>query len=63
MSNGYAEFIRVPKPKPVKYQVATGNHRYGWVGNAVADIWELREMTEEEKAEIDLWEKIQSETE
>jgi hypothetical protein len=61
--NGYAPFERVAAGAVEKYQVATGNHNYGWVGDVVKDIWETREMTPDERADLDAYEQFQNETE
>lgn len=59
---GYAPFERVTREQAVtKYQVATGNHWYGWVGEVVKDIWETREMTPEEKAIVDSYDQFETE--
>lgn len=63
LQSGYAEFVRVSKPELGKYEVATGVHSYGWVGDVVKDIWETREMTLDEKADLDAYEQFQNETE
>ena len=61
--SGYSLFERVAKNAIPKYQVATGNHSYGWVGDVVKDIWETREMTPDERADLDAYEQFQNETE
>lgn len=50
---GFAKFVRIPKNAVGKYKVVTGGPTYGWVGDTVQDIWETRDMTPEEMAEVD----------
>lgn len=45
----FAKFIRVQPPEVATYEVA--DHIYGWVDGIVKDIWTVRPMTEEEKAD------------
>lgn len=45
----FAKFIRVQAPEVDTYEVA--EHSYGWVDGIVKDIWTVRPMTEEEKAD------------
>lgn len=49
----FAKFIRVGYKDVGKYKIVTGGPTYGWVGDAVQDIWETRDMTPEERAEVD----------
>jgi hypothetical protein len=59
---GYAPFERVTSKEAVgKYEVSTGNHWYGWVGDVVKDVWETREMTPEEKAIVDSYDQFETE--
>lgn len=51
LPNWVARFERVPAPLPGEYQKLS--LRYGWVNGTVQDIWELVEMTAEERAEAD----------
>jgi hypothetical protein len=44
----FAIFERVAKPQVV-YEVVEGSS-YGWVGGVVKDVWRVRAMTAEEKA-------------
>jgi hypothetical protein len=44
----FAKFIRVQPPEVATYEVAYST--YGWVDGVVKDIWAVRPMTEEEKA-------------
>ncbi len=59
--SGYVAFVRVPAPRPGKYEIATGKHRYDWSGGVVTDIWETREMTPEEKAIVDSYDQFETE--
>jgi VIT1/CCC1 family predicted Fe2+/Mn2+ transporter len=45
----FAKFIRVQAPEAGTYEVA--EHSYGWVDGVVKDLWTIRPMTEEEKAD------------
>ena len=45
----FAKFIRVQAPEIDTYEVA--DLTYGWVDGVVKDIWTVRPMTEEEKAD------------
>jgi len=52
-ANGFAEFIRIARQDVGKYKVILSGPTYEWVGDAVQDIWETRDMTPEERAEVD----------
>ncbi len=55
----FAKFVRVSKKEAVgKYEVVVGGPTYQWVDGVVKDVWEIREMTPEEKAEVDLQEQL-----
>lgn len=45
----FARFVRPAPPEVGPYQVASVS--YGWDGDVVTDIWQIREMSEEEKQE------------
>lgn len=49
----FAKFIRVPKEDVGKYKVVLSGPTYAWVGDTVQDVWETRDMTPEEMAEVD----------
>lgn len=49
----FAKFIRVPSEDVGKYKVILSGPTYAWVGDVVQDIWETRDMTPEERAEVD----------
>ena len=49
----FAKFTRVPRPTRGPYQVLVSDQpTYQWVGGEVQDVWELRDMTAEEKAAL-----------
>jgi len=50
---GFARFIRVARQDVGQYKVVISGPTYGWVGDTVQDIWETRDMTPEERAEVD----------
>ena len=55
----FAKFVRVSKKEAAgKYEVVIGGPTYQWVDGVVKDVWEIREMTPEEKAEVDLQEQL-----
>lgn len=45
----FAKFVRVHAPEIGTFEVA--DRTYGWVDGVVKDIWTVRPMTEEEKAD------------
>jgi hypothetical protein len=45
----FAKFIRVQPPEVATYEVS--ELTYGWVDGVVKDIWAVRPMTEEERAD------------
>lgn len=49
----FAKFIRVPKKDVGRYKVVLSGPTYAWVGDTVQDVWETRDMTPEEMAEVD----------
>ena len=48
----FARFTRVPKPEVTVFQVVSAQPTYQWVDGGVQDVWEIRDMTAEEKAEL-----------
>ena len=58
---GFAKFIRVPRTAVGKYEVIIGGPTYQWVGDVVQDVWETREMTPEERADVDAYYQDQME--
>jgi len=49
----FAYFLRVPPPKLTKHQIFdTPNPIYEWRNGIVCDIWNVRDMTEEEKQKL-----------
>ena len=49
----FAKFTRVSRPMRGPYQVLVSDQpTYQWVGGEVQDVWELRDMTAEEKAAL-----------
>ena len=49
----FAKFVRVSRKDVGQYKVVISGPTYGWVGDTVQDIWETRDMTPEERAEVD----------
>ena len=49
----FAKFIRVGRNEVGKYKVVLSGPTYAWVGDTVQDVWETRDMTPEEMAEVD----------
>ena len=48
----FARFVRVPKPPLERvFQYISNEATYQWIDGVVMDVWENREMTDEEKAE------------
>jgi hypothetical protein len=43
----FAKFKRVQEPAPKTYEVVVGV-RYEWIGDTVQDVWECRQMTNDE---------------
>ena len=52
-THGFAKFVRVSRKDVGQYKVVISGPTYGWVGDTVQDIWETRDMTPEERAEVD----------
>ena len=49
----FAKFIRVDRNDVGQYKVVVSGPTYEWVGDTVQDIWETRDMTDEERAVYD----------
>jgi len=52
-AHGFTKFVRVNREDVGQYKVVLSGPTYGWVGDTVQDIWETRDMTPEEQAEVD----------
>ena len=47
--DGYAEFVRVPKPSYGPYECCAEYSTYVWDNNIVKDHWDIRPLTDKEK--------------
>lgn len=56
-SPDFAKFVRVQRDEVGKYKVATGGPTYQWIGDVVQDVWETRDVTQEEREVIDRMEE------
>lgn len=55
----FAKFVRVSRKEAAgKYEVVVGGPTYQWDGDVVKDVWEIRDMTPEEIADVDLQEQL-----
>lgn len=48
----FARFERVPRPIPEKFEVVTDEVTYEWFDGVVKDVYHIRPMTDEERAEV-----------
>ena len=48
----FARFVRVSRPTSALYQYVGGAPTYQWVDGVVTDVWEVRDMTAEERAAV-----------
>ena len=48
----FARFVRVSRPIPALYQYVGNEPTYQWVDGVVQDVWEVRDMTAEERAAV-----------
>jgi hypothetical protein len=51
--SNWIPFTRVERPKPVDYQVVLDTPVYTIVDGVCMDVWQMRDMTEEERIEYD----------
>jgi hypothetical protein len=47
--DNWQPFIRVPKPKPLVYQVVAEDPTYQLIDGIWTDVWAIRDMTDEER--------------
>mgnify|MGYP003650977454 CR=1 FL=1 len=50
LPSDFARFTRITKPEKGPYQVLDEQPTYQWVGSEIQDVWNIRDMTAEEKA-------------